>query len=298
MDAAPSRPRVSVIVPAYNCEQWIDACLDSILASDYPQELFDVICVDNASTDRTPEILREFQSRVTVLRESKRGASAARNTGLRAAQGPIIAFTDADCMVDPGWLSALVGPLTRGEADAVGGRIRARDEAGPVELFGERVHDHCKAIQYFRPPYLITMNMATRLDLLQSVDGFDERWLRGQDSDLSCRLLAAGARFSYAPNAVIRHHNRDTLLTLAKEGFLHGSVRSQFLKTHGAFVRDYWQRYGRRTPEPPRKEERASDRLKPWQVRLFGAVFDSGKKLGTWKSHWFPLAGFAEPSED
>ena len=121
--------------------------------------------------------------------------------------------------------------------------------------------------------------------------------MRGQDSDLSCRLLAAGAKFSYAPDAVIRHHNRDNLLTLAKEGFRHGAMRPQFLKTHGAFVRDYWRRHGRRAPEPPPKEDRASDRLKSWQVRLFGAVFDGGKKVGAWKGRWFPPAGFAESSE-
>ena len=74
-------PSLAVIVPAYNCEQWIGACLESVLASDYLQELFEVICVDNASTDRTPDILGEFRSRVTVLHESKRGASAARGGG-------------------------------------------------------------------------------------------------------------------------------------------------------------------------------------------------------------------------
>jgi glycosyltransferase involved in cell wall biosynthesis len=154
----------------------------------------EVICVDNASTDATPAILREFQPSIQVLREVKRGPAAARNAGLRVATREFTAFTDADCVVDSSWLSNIVAPLRAGTAGAVGGRILARPEAGAVELFGELVHDHAKAIEFDRPPYVITMNFAARTEILHSIGMFDERWIRLEDVDIAFRIVAAGQR--------------------------------------------------------------------------------------------------------
>jgi glycosyltransferase involved in cell wall biosynthesis len=290
-------PRASVIVPAYNAGRWIRRCLESILASSYPRGRFEVICVDNSSTDRTAEILRDFRSEITVLQEKKPGAAAARNAGLQVASGPMIAFTDADCIADPDWLREIVKPVWASRADAAGGRIMARPEARSVELFGELVHDHAKAIQHHRPPYLITMNMSVRLDMLKVIGYFDERWMRGQDADLSCRILAAGGSFAYAPEAVIRHHHRDTLAALAREGFLHGYMRPQFERVHGEFVRSYRDRHGRCAPAHPVEDSRAAAELKPWQVAIYQSIFNAGKTLGEWKGRWFQPREF-RPEEN
>src|ERR1700681_3747083 len=133
---------VSIIVPVYNGVATIRECIDSILALRFPRDQFELICVNNASTDATPVILGDFGESVRVIRETRRGAAAARNAGLRLVNGKWVAFTDADCTVDPGWLDHLLAPLRNGHADAVGGRILARPRAGRVERFGKRVHDH------------------------------------------------------------------------------------------------------------------------------------------------------------
>jgi glycosyltransferase involved in cell wall biosynthesis len=277
-------PGVSVIVPAFNCEDSIADCLDSILASDYPRDAYQVICIDNASTDRTSRILENYGSLVTLVHEKKRGAAAARNAGLRICSGPLVAFTDADCTVDRMWLRRIVDPVWSGAAAAAGGRIRARPDANSVELFGELVHDHERAIRRSRPPYLITMNMAARLDLLQSLGGFDERWIRMQDVDLSLRMLSTGGRFAYAPDAVIHHHNRDSLAALARQGYLHGCLQGPLFEIHGEFIRSYKERL----PPAPAKQPRPVNRLQSWQISIYWAVFRSAKKAGAIRGSLFP----------
>ena len=98
-----NQPFISIIVPVYNGENIIGACLKSLLAQDYPKDKYEVIAVDNNSKDKTADIIKEYS--VHYLFESKvQGSYAARNTGVRHAKGEILAFTDADCVADKGWL--------------------------------------------------------------------------------------------------------------------------------------------------------------------------------------------------
>src|SRR2546421_3172407 len=92
---------VSVVVPILNGAATIDQCIRSILGLDFPPAQLEVIVVDNGSTDSTREVLGRYRDRIRVLSEPIRGPAAARNAGVRAACGRWIAFTDADCVVDP-----------------------------------------------------------------------------------------------------------------------------------------------------------------------------------------------------
>ena len=274
------KPGVSVIVPVYNGEQSIGPCIESLLASREPRDAMEVICVDNASTDATPDILRKFQPSIQVVRETKRGPAAARNAGLRVAAREFAAFTDADCTVDSSWLSNILIPLRAGSAGAVGGKILARPEAGPVEQFGELVHDHYNAIENDRPPYFITMNLAARTDMLHSIGLFDERWIRMEDVDIAYRMVAAGERIVYQPDAVVYHHNRDTLITLAREGFLHGYYRPAFLRVHRQFIDNYCSAAKARTGVKGPERRAADTNLEPWRLGLYWKVFNWSKKAG------------------
>jgi len=237
-----SSPHVSVIVPAYNAAATIRDCLDSILAVTSPAENFELIVVDNASTDQTNDILQSFGRRIKILHETKRGPAAARNQGLRNAAGQIIAFTDADCIVEKQWLQKLIEPLNDGSVGAVGGRILSRQPCNPIEKFGEDIHDHSKAIEVYRPPYVITMNWASRLSLLKELNFFDEDLLRGEDVDLSYRILQKGLRFLFQPDAVIYHRNESNYRGLSHEGFLHGYYAIQVLKKHESFLKQFGHR--------------------------------------------------------
>jgi glycosyltransferase involved in cell wall biosynthesis len=102
-------PFISVVVPVRNGEAMIGDCIESILACDYPGERHEVLVVDNASTDRTPEVVSEHP--VRLLNEPQRGVSFARNRGIAESSGEILAFIDGDCLADPSWLRELARPF-------------------------------------------------------------------------------------------------------------------------------------------------------------------------------------------
>jgi glycosyltransferase involved in cell wall biosynthesis len=275
------QPSVSVVVPVYNGEETIVECLDSLLALQYPEDRVELVVVDNGSRDGTVRLLRRYGDCVTRLAESKRGPAAARNAGLRAAGGDVVAFTDADCRVDPDWLAAIVAPLEDPRVGIVGGTIRATSPGNDIELFGEVIHDHRKAIEVFQPPCAITMNWASRRGVLQELGGFDERFRRGEDGDLSYRVSQAGYTLAFAPAAVVYHRNEDRLRGLFREGFAHGFHDVLLLKHHEEFVRAFghsrldrrsYVAIGARMLDWARGKDPARSRCV--------AVFNSGKKAG------------------
>ena len=131
--ASPYFPKVSVIVPIYNGEQDLPGLLKCLIAQTYPSEQVEFLLVDNGSRDRTPELLAaaadEFASQgltLNVLNERDiQRAYAARNTAIHAASGEFLAFTDADCYPQPGWLIGLMQPFTDDTLGLVAGKIIA-----------------------------------------------------------------------------------------------------------------------------------------------------------------------------
>src|SRR5262249_3385794 len=99
-------PEISVIVPFYNAERYIQDCIRGLLAQNFPENAYEIIMVDNNSTDASTSIVKQ-QPHITLLTEQKQGAYAARNRGLTAARGSVIAFTDPDCVPDPHWLQQI-----------------------------------------------------------------------------------------------------------------------------------------------------------------------------------------------
>ncbi|MCU0290241.1 MAG: glycosyltransferase family 2 protein [Acidobacteria bacterium] len=100
------KPFISVIIPVYN-DPRISSCILSLLEQDYPADRFEILVIDNNSTDSTPGILRQYKDRIILLSENKQGSYAARNKGLQYAKGSIYSFTDADCIQPGDWLSKI-----------------------------------------------------------------------------------------------------------------------------------------------------------------------------------------------
>jgi GT2 family glycosyltransferase len=205
----PQTPRVSVVVCSYNGGRTLEQCLRSLLALDYPD--YEVIVVDDGSTDDTPRVLARFPG-VQVVRQNNQGLSAARNVGLRMAGGQIIAYTDSDCYADPHWLSHLVYRFLRTDAAAVGGpnltpedgRLAACVAAAPGQpahvLESDQVAEHIPGC-----------NMAFRRDALLAVRGFDPAYRKaGDDVDVCWRLQQAGYWITFAPGAFVWHHRRQS----------------------------------------------------------------------------------------
>jgi GT2 family glycosyltransferase len=270
-------PSVSVVVAAYNAEATIDACISSLLRLRYPQT--EVLVVDNWSCDGTADKLKSYAGHIHVLHERIRGAAAARNAGLRAASGEVVAFTDADCTVHPDWLDHLVAPLANHQVGIAGGMILAREGANEVERFGDYIHDHRRTIELVRPPYAITMNWASPRSALERLGGFDERFLRAQDTDLSFRFVEAGYRLAFAPHAVVYHRNEATLGGLFREGVVHGFHFVLVRKRHQGLLPGFGPRQRFSQPGYTELARRLVGGTPDGWNRCY-AVYISGKKVG------------------
>ena len=201
-------PLVSVVVCAYNAADTLDDCLRSLQALTYPR--YEVIVVDDGSRDATPDIARRYPS-VRLISQPNGGLSAARNVGLFASQGEIVAYTDADVRVDPDWLTYLVQPMLRSNVVGSGGpnvvpaddpwiaQAVARAPGGPTHvLLDDRIAEHVPGC-----------NMAFRRDALAAIGGFNPVYLRaGDDVDICWRLQAKGQQIGFAPSALVWHHHR------------------------------------------------------------------------------------------
>jgi O-antigen biosynthesis protein len=202
-------PRVSVVVCTYNGGRTLEQCLRSLLALDYPD--YEVLVIDDGSTDNTADVLAGFPS-VRAIHQPNRGLSAARNLGLRAATGAIVAYTDSDCYADPDWLTHLVDHLSRGGAAAVGGPNLSPEDgwlaacvaASPGQpmhvLESDQVAEHVPGC-----------NVAFRREALEAINGFDPQYRKaGDDVDVCWRLQQAGHWITFAPGAFVWHHRRQT----------------------------------------------------------------------------------------
>jgi glycosyltransferase involved in cell wall biosynthesis len=284
--------QVSVIVPVLDGESTIEATVRGLLGQAYPPDRFEIIVVDNGSTDGTSAILGKYSSSIRVVREGKKGPAAARNAGIRSAHYPHIAFTDADCVPDASWLRELMSYAARNPwADFVGGPIVAYRPATRIERFSERLWDQERALRAW-PPYGITANLLVRTRLLAELGMFDEALLRGQDVDLSYRAyFRRGAQFGYANTAVVRHVNPKNLRQVFAKGLQHGHSAAWIHEKYSREVgQTPWQRCleGRKYANILRhlgSSLRDAARRQPdLSVRsLFWAVFEFGKQLGLWR---------------
>jgi len=221
-----TRPTVSVVVPVRNGERTIEACLTSILRSDYPEALREVVVVDNASTDRTADIVRRYP--VKHVHEPVRGRSHARNRGIQSSAGHIVAFTDADCVVAGSWLRELVEAFDEDTVSAVAGEILPHQPRTPSQEYMVMRKRCWQRVALTSPwPYAVTANVAFRRHVFDRIGGFDPRFPTGEDQDISWRFLQAGLVLRYAPTAIVFHRHRSTAwhFFVQQLGWAHGSWR-------------------------------------------------------------------------
>lgn len=200
-------PFVSIVVPVYNGATTIRLCLEALQRLEYPRERYEVIVVDNNSTDGTPAIVSQYPVRL-VYERALQGPHAATNTGVREARGDVLAFTDADCIPEPSWLTALVAPFADDEVVATGGRIEAYQPTSRVERFLSEMQPfrNCVRLSESFPAAIITGNAAYRANAFRAAGLFDPHMPTGAEVDLAWRIqLSTGKRAVYVPHAVVRH---------------------------------------------------------------------------------------------
>jgi glycosyltransferase involved in cell wall biosynthesis len=217
-------PFVSVVVPVRNGEATIADCLDAILAADYPPDRREILAVDNCSTDASAGLIHARP--VRYLHEPKRGVSHARNRGIAESSGEILAFIDADCIVEPQWLRRLVEPFADPEVGCVAGELRHAPPTNAAERQAARqLGDWQRFAFTSNPNYAITANAAYRRDVLDQIGHFDTHLRRAQDVELGLRFHGTGRRLAYGEGAVARHRNRSTQLGFFRQqlGWAYGA---------------------------------------------------------------------------
>jgi GT2 family glycosyltransferase len=178
---------------------------------DYPADRREVLVVDNGSTDATSRILDGFP--VRRVGEPRRGAAHARNAGILATRGEIVAFTDADCVVTRGWLRAIVDAFETESVGGVAGEIAGYPPETPAERYASRIR-HLSPQRYLsRPvlPFAVFANLAFRRDVFDRIGLLDPALAHGESTDFCTRFLrGSGLELRYAPRAVVLHRHRRT----------------------------------------------------------------------------------------
>ena len=215
--------KLSIIIAAYNAAATIGQQLEA-LANQVWSESWEVIVVNNRSTDNTVEVAAGYQSRLTNLRiidaPKRPGGAYAVNTGAQFAHGESLAFCDSDDVVGEGWVAAMGQALKINEF--VAGPFETRYlNTGVVQR--HRTNPQADGIQqYTYPPYLphaASANMGIRRKVFERLHGFDESMAALYDTDLCWRAQLSGVKLVYVPNAVVHYRFRDSASGLLKQAF-------------------------------------------------------------------------------
>lgn len=210
-------PQVSLVVCTCERAPALRRCLETIAALDFEPSAWELIVVDNGSSDDTTRLLRDFAARaafrVEVLREGRRGKSNALNTGVAAASSPIVAFTDDDCYVERDFLTQITSAFQNDDYGFVGGRVLLHDPCdAPVTIKEETQVERFPAGTCLVPGAIHGANMAVRRDAWRAVGGFDPLLgpggrLVAEEVDLLTRISFAGWNGAYLPGPTVRHHH-------------------------------------------------------------------------------------------
>jgi glycosyltransferase involved in cell wall biosynthesis len=214
-------PTVSIVIPAYNVAPYIGETLDSVFAQTFAD--YEVIVINDGSpdTEELERAIQPYQERIRYLSQKNSGASAARNAGLHAARGKLIAFLDADDLWSPNYLAEQLKFMREYDCDL------ACADAMIFGVSADAGRTYFDAVMKTAPAMgdvtflelvnaersLITSGVVVRRDLILEVGLFDEALRNAQDFDLWLRLARHGARLAYHRHVLLRYRSRPNSLS-------------------------------------------------------------------------------------
>ncbi|UNU26022.1 glycosyltransferase [Microcoleus vaginatus] len=234
-------PEVSVVVPVYNGEMDLPPLIECLRSQTYPPHRVEYLLVDNNSRDRTSAIIETAAKfdKITIRHLSEnqiQSSYAARNQGIRASTGEIIAFTDADCRPESDWLENLVKPFIDLEIGISAGEILALPGKTILEQHADRQNTLSQKHTLAHPfsPYGQTANLAVRRLVLQQIGLFRAYLTSGGDADLCWRILRQTSyKLHFAENAIVRHRHRSTIKQLQSQWYRYGESNKYLHELHG-----------------------------------------------------------------
>ena len=239
------RPKVSIVIPAYNSAATLRDTLEACLVQDYPKDKLEVIVVDDGSEDDTGEIAKSLP--VKYIRQERKGPASARNNGWRTSGGEAICFIDSDCVPSKNWVSGLVRNFYEDKLGAVAGSYNVESSR---YLLDKTVHYEIRYRHSMMPAYINsfgTYNVLIKRSVLQELEGFDPAYYTasGEDSDLSYRIIKAGYRIYFEKETLVSHRSMLRFLKYTMVQFKHGYWRMKLYKKNFTMIANdqygYWK---------------------------------------------------------
>ena len=237
-------PRVTIAMPAYNEEHYIEACIASVQAQQYPKDLVEIVIADGQSTDQTRAIVERLVAadpRIKLIDNPARLQAAGLGLIVKQALGDVIVRMDVHCEYAPDYIRKCVDTLERTGADNVGGAQRAKAKskfqralcaalASPLGVGGAKYRS-ADAEGFVDTVFL----GAFRRKVFETVGLWDPGAITNEDSELNQRILDAGGQIYLSRDIVVHYFPRDSFLALAKQYFRYGRGRARTLLKHGSF---------------------------------------------------------------
>ncbi len=222
-----------MIVPAYNAAATIGRTLEALSRQNCFQP-YEVIVIDDGSSDETPEVVRSF-ALVKYARQDNAGPAAARNHGARLARGGYLAFTDSDCLPHEDWISQLMAGFSQSHVGAVAGSYGiANPESQLARCIDKEIRWRHRHLMPEFPQSFGSYNVCIQKKVFEAVGGFNTgyRLASGEDNDLSYKVIAAGWRIFFQRRALVNHFHTARVCKYLKEQFRHGFWRVKMYQDH------------------------------------------------------------------
>ena len=218
--------RYSIIIPAYNAGRTLPDTLTALKQQTISPDEYEVIVVDDGSTDDTADVARCFGA--NCISQPNRGPAAARNHGVRVAKGEIILFTDADCSPDQDWLRQMVLPFQNEKTMGVKGAYRTHQKAFAARFAQAEFEDRYDLLSKADAIDMVdTYSAAFRRDRFIQIGLFDESFpvANNEDTELSYRMCTADYRLEFNPEAIVYHVHPDSFMKYLRLKFKRGYWR-------------------------------------------------------------------------